>query len=308
VLNDDSIFTGQGAQAYLTFNDGTKVYVKQNSLIKIHVDPKTGAIDLDLKRGGFLIQVNPNSKISVKLDEKHTEVLAQNGIQQEFSSENHLTDPPMVAMSVLPPVERAPAQLIDPAPTPAPAPKVAKNTAKPRAVKRKPLVKAKPVAVAAATPALPSQDVNALKVSAATPEPAPAPEAEATGPQSMFKNITKANSVRSVSTPDDYPFDSLARVAYLYSPGNPSVQGAVSISAWLRKILINSHDYQPGGRPLKFQTTVGEEKKSNIHLTSGTSQNDFVTFRKTRDATLSPPRLLNPSLDWNLGAHQIVKK
>lgn len=67
------------------------------------------------------------------------------------------------------------------------------------------------------------------------------------------------------------------------------------------------HDYQPGGRPLRYQTTVGEQKANNIHLRESTSRADFVAFREGRDKTLSAPRLLQPSLDWNLGAHQLVK-
>lgn len=68
------------------------------------------------------------------------------------------------------------------------------------------------------------------------------------------------------------------------------------------------HDYQPGGRPLRYRTTVGEEKAGNIHLNAGTNKADFIRFREGRDKTLSAPRLLNPSLDWNLGAHQLVKR
>lgn len=67
------------------------------------------------------------------------------------------------------------------------------------------------------------------------------------------------------------------------------------------------HDYQPGGRALRYQTTIGEEKASNIHLRESTSKEEFVKFREGRDKTLSAPRLLQPSLDWNLGAHQLVK-
>lgn len=67
------------------------------------------------------------------------------------------------------------------------------------------------------------------------------------------------------------------------------------------------HDYQPGGRPLRFHSTIGEQKRSNIHLRGNTSKAEFVAFREGRDKTLSAPRLLNPSLDWNLGAHQLIK-
>jgi glyoxylase-like metal-dependent hydrolase (beta-lactamase superfamily II) len=65
------------------------------------------------------------------------------------------------------------------------------------------------------------------------------------------------------------------------------------------KIFVG-HDYQPNGRALQYQTTVGEEKKSNIHLTADTSLEKFVGFRTERDKTLSAPRLLLPSLQINI--------
>ncbi len=71
--------------------------------------------------------------------------------------------------------------------------------------------------------------------------------------------------------------------------------------------VFAGHDYQPGGRPLRYRSSLGEEKVSNIHLRVSTAKGDFIAFREGRDKTLSPPKLLEPSLDWNLGAHQIVK-
>ncbi len=72
--------------------------------------------------------------------------------------------------------------------------------------------------------------------------------------------------------------------------------------------VFTGHDYQPDGRMLKYRSTLGEQKSSNIHLKTGTSREEFIRFREGRDKTLPAPRLLNPSLDWNLGAHQIVKR
>lgn len=72
--------------------------------------------------------------------------------------------------------------------------------------------------------------------------------------------------------------------------------------------IFVGHDYQPGGRPLRYRTTVGEQKAGNIHLRASTSKAEFVKFREGRDKTLSAPRLLQPALDWNLGAHQLVKR
>ncbi len=60
------------------------------------------------------------------------------------------------------------------------------------------------------------------------------------------------------------------------------------------------HDYQPGGRSLAYQSTIGEEKLANIHITAHTTMDEFVAFRTARDAQLPPPKLLLPSLRANL--------
>ena len=68
--------------------------------------------------------------------------------------------------------------------------------------------------------------------------------------------------------------------------------------------IFTAHDYQPGGRELKYQSTIGESKRSNIHINSHTKKDDFVKFRTQRDKTLSPPRLLLPSIQINIdGGH-----
>ena len=62
------------------------------------------------------------------------------------------------------------------------------------------------------------------------------------------------------------------------------------------------HDYQPNGRELAFETTVAAQKAENIHVHSGISEDEFVTMRETRDATLSMPTLILPSLQVNMRA------
>jgi glyoxylase-like metal-dependent hydrolase (beta-lactamase superfamily II) len=69
--------------------------------------------------------------------------------------------------------------------------------------------------------------------------------------------------------------------------------------------VFTGHDYQPGGRPLKFQSTIGEEKATNIQLNAKTSLEDFVAFRQQRDAGLAAPRLLHPSVQLNIDAGRI---
>lgn len=64
------------------------------------------------------------------------------------------------------------------------------------------------------------------------------------------------------------------------------------------------HDYQPDGRELRFESTIGEQKKNNIHLKDSTSKEEFIEFRQARDKTLSAPRLLLPSIQVNIdGGH-----
>mgnify|MGYP006397595979 FL=1 len=66
--------------------------------------------------------------------------------------------------------------------------------------------------------------------------------------------------------------------------------------------LFMCHDYQPNGREIEFETTVGDEKRSNIHVGAGISEDAFVDMREQRDATLDMPVLILPSLQVNMRA------
>ena len=66
--------------------------------------------------------------------------------------------------------------------------------------------------------------------------------------------------------------------------------------------LFMCHDYQPNGREIEFETTVGDEKRSNIHVGAGISEEAFVDMREKRDATLDMPVLILPSLQVNMRA------
>ncbi|WP_373047576.1 MBL fold metallo-hydrolase [Vulgatibacter sp.] len=65
------------------------------------------------------------------------------------------------------------------------------------------------------------------------------------------------------------------------------------------------HDYQPGGREVRWETTIGTEKAMNIQLTAETTQEQFVSFRSQRDAVLAPPKLLFPSVQVNVDAGRL---
>ncbi|WP_217522672.1 MBL fold metallo-hydrolase [Vibrio metschnikovii] len=63
------------------------------------------------------------------------------------------------------------------------------------------------------------------------------------------------------------------------------------------------HDYKaPGREEFLFQTTIGEERVHNIHVGHGVGEAAFVTMRQARDATLSMPTLILPSVQINMRA------
>ena len=67
--------------------------------------------------------------------------------------------------------------------------------------------------------------------------------------------------------------------------------------------MFVGHDYLPEDREdYRWETTVGAQKAGNIHVGGGVSEDDFVTMREARDATLKVPNLILPSLQMNIRA------
>jgi glyoxylase-like metal-dependent hydrolase (beta-lactamase superfamily II) len=67
--------------------------------------------------------------------------------------------------------------------------------------------------------------------------------------------------------------------------------------------LFMCHDYKAPGRDVyAWQTTVLEQRERNVHVKDGVSEDAFVAMRNARDATLSAPRLLLPSIQVNMRA------
>ena len=68
--------------------------------------------------------------------------------------------------------------------------------------------------------------------------------------------------------------------------------------------LFVGHDYLPetGRKAFGWETTVGEERRANIHVGGGVSEADFVARRTARDADLGVPKLILPSLQVNIRA------
>lgn len=63
------------------------------------------------------------------------------------------------------------------------------------------------------------------------------------------------------------------------------------------------HDYGLGGtRAVSFETTIGAQRTSNIHIRDGISEEEFTAMRASRDATLTPPRMQAVAVPRNLKA------
>ncbi|MDE1990229.1 MAG: MBL fold metallo-hydrolase [Betaproteobacteria bacterium] len=66
--------------------------------------------------------------------------------------------------------------------------------------------------------------------------------------------------------------------------------------------LYLCHDYRPGERPVHPWTTVAAQRADNIHARDGIGLEAFVALRHARDATLTAPTLLLPSVQINMRA------
>ena len=73
--------------------------------------------------------------------------------------------------------------------------------------------------------------------------------------------------------------------------------------------LFMCHDYKaPGRDEYAWETTVKEQREKNVHVREGVTEDEFVAMRSKRDATLSAPRLLLPSIQVNILAVKFPPK
>lgn len=65
------------------------------------------------------------------------------------------------------------------------------------------------------------------------------------------------------------------------------------------------HDYKAPQRDrFVWETTIGAQKRANVHVHDGVNEDDFVDMRNKRDATLDLPTLILPSVQINVrGGH-----
>lgn len=69
--------------------------------------------------------------------------------------------------------------------------------------------------------------------------------------------------------------------------------------------VFPGHDYQPGGREVAWETSIGRSKQENPQLKATTAKEEFVALRTARDRTLAAPRLLYPSVQINIDAGRL---
>ena len=80
-----------------------------------------------------------------------------------------------------------------------------------------------------------------------------------------------------------------------------SIRGILALPPETRVFV--GHDYLPEGRTdYRWETTVAAQAADNVHVGGGRSEDDFVTLREARDATLKVPALILPSLQINIRA------
>ncbi|HLI10015.1 MAG TPA: MBL fold metallo-hydrolase [Alphaproteobacteria bacterium] len=66
--------------------------------------------------------------------------------------------------------------------------------------------------------------------------------------------------------------------------------------------LFMCHDYMPGGRAPRWETSVAEQRAENIHIHDGVGEAEFVAMRRARDKTLEMPALILPAVQVNMRA------
>lgn len=86
-----------------------------------------------------------------------------------------------------------------------------------------------------------------------------------------------------------------------------SVQKIFTLPEEMRMFMC--HDYLPEGRTeFIWETTVGEQKKQNIHIKENTDADAFIATRQKRDEQLGMPQLIIPSLQVNMRAGGLPNK
>lgn len=80
-----------------------------------------------------------------------------------------------------------------------------------------------------------------------------------------------------------------------------SVRRLLSLPPQTRMFMC--HDYLPAGRTnYAWETTVADQRRDNVQVHDGVTENEFVAMREARDKALPMPRLILPSIQVNMRA------
>ena len=67
--------------------------------------------------------------------------------------------------------------------------------------------------------------------------------------------------------------------------------------------IFTCHDYKaPGRENFAWESTVGQQRRENIHVRDGIGEDEFAAMRTARDKTLGMPQLILPSIQVNIRA------
>ena len=70
--------------------------------------------------------------------------------------------------------------------------------------------------------------------------------------------------------------------------------------------LFMCHDYKaPGRDEFAWETSVREQRESNIHINDSVSKDEFIAMRTERDKQLGMPKLILPSIQVNIRAGEL---
>ncbi|KAH6564704.1 hypothetical protein BASA50_009466 [Batrachochytrium salamandrivorans] len=65
--------------------------------------------------------------------------------------------------------------------------------------------------------------------------------------------------------------------------------------------MMMGHDY-PNGREARWEITIEEQQRENKHVNLSVNEDQFIEMRTTRDAVLSPPKLIHFAIQVNMRA------
>jgi len=81
-----------------------------------------------------------------------------------------------------------------------------------------------------------------------------------------------------------------------------SIQRILALPGTTR--LFTGHDYKPGGREARWESTVAEQKTQNEHV-KGQDEDSFVKVRTERDGSLPMPKLILSALQVNIAGGRL---